>query len=216
MNYVDASKHNFLLSTSGTAVIPTRTHKISVFQRVSIASALVVSTILAASDLKAATQNASNEDSQSTDSTPSKLKSALTKLPIAAPDGIPKSDYLIDPGPFTAKVSRSKDGRTLILSNGLIRRVWRLSPNGACVAFDNLMTDQAMLRSVRPEARLTIDGKQLDVGGLVGQPNHAFLAPEWLAKMRANPKAPTARRPSKQESQLRGSHGVKFATQRPT
>ena len=57
------------------------------------------------------------------------------------------------------------------------------------MAFDNLMTGQAMLRSVRPEARVTIDGKSFDVGGLVGQPNHAFLLPEWLENMKADPNA---------------------------
>lgn len=118
-----------------------------------------------------------------------RLLKAVSDLPVAKSVKPPESDYLIDARPFVASVTRSKDGRELILSNGLIRRVWRLSPNGACVAFDNLMTGQAMLRSVRPEARLTIDGKPLDVGGIVGQPNHAFLLPEWLESMKADPQA---------------------------
>ena len=98
-------------------------------------------------------------------------------------------DYLVTVPKRKADVYRSKDGRDLILDNGLIRRVWRVDPNGACVAFDNLMTGQSMLRSVRPEARVTINGVAVDVGGLVGQPNHAYLTPEWLNAMNADPKA---------------------------
>ncbi|MGI9430013.1 MAG: hypothetical protein ACR2NM_15235 [Bythopirellula sp.] len=99
------------------------------------------------------------------------------------------SDYLIQTPQSRAAVYRSNDARELILDNGLIRRSWRIEPNGACVAFDNLMTRQSMLRSVRPEARVTIDGVSLDVGGLVGQPNHAFLTPEWIDAMEADPRA---------------------------
>jgi len=109
---------------------------------------------------------------------------------IDTPDARPASgDYLVKTPLRKAGVFRSGDGRELILDNGLIRRVWRVQPNGACVAFDNLMTGQSMLRSVRPEARVTIDGKAFDVGGLVGQPNHAFLLPKWLDALEADPNA---------------------------
>jgi len=99
------------------------------------------------------------------------------------------ADYLIDSSPFVAKVGRSTSGNEIILDNGLIRRVWRLAPNGACIRFDNLMTGQSMLRSVRPEARVTVDGVQKDVGGLVGQPNHAFLTEAWIDQMVEDPDA---------------------------
>ena len=98
----------------------------------------------------------------------------------------PPSDYLIDPAFAKAAAYRDAEGKELILDNGLIRRAWRLEPNAACVAFDNLMTGQSILRSVRPEARLTIDGIDFNVGGLVGQPNHAYLLPEWLDRMKAD------------------------------
>ncbi|MGI9456633.1 MAG: hypothetical protein ACR2NU_08730 [Aeoliella sp.] len=98
-------------------------------------------------------------------------------------------DYLVHTPDHKAGVFRSRDSRELILDNGLLRRVWRIAPNGACVAFDNLMTGQSMLRSVRPEARVTINSVPIDVGGLVGQPNHAYLTPEWLDAMQADPKA---------------------------
>jgi hypothetical protein len=57
------------------------------------------------------------------------------------------------------------------------------------VEFRNLMTDETILRAVRPEASLTIDGRRYDVGGLRGQPDQAYLRADWLESMTANPKA---------------------------
>lgn len=51
------------------------------------------------------------------------------------------------------------------------------------------MTGQSILRSVRPEARVVIDGVVYNVGGLVGQPNHAYLTDDWLDAMKAEPGA---------------------------
>lgn len=115
----------------------------------------------------------------------------LQSLPVIEQDvgNRTSADFLIDPSSFQTRVGRNKAGTELVIDNGLLRRSWRVAPNGACVGFDNLMTAQSMLRSVRPEARVTIDGIQLDVGGLVGQPNHAFLRPDWLQAMQADPKA---------------------------
>ncbi|MFT5154146.1 MAG: hypothetical protein ACI841_004153, partial [Planctomycetota bacterium] len=99
------------------------------------------------------------------------------------------ADWLIDPAPYVASIERSKDERSLILSNGLIRRVIRIDPAGATVALDNLVTGNPVLRSVRPEAKLTIDGVDYEVGGLEGQSNHAFLRPKDLDHLTENPDA---------------------------
>lgn len=115
----------------------------------------------------------------------------LDSISIASSEAreLSQTDYLIDAKPFRATVTRDDAGRTITMQNGLIRRVWRVAPGGACVAFDNLMTGQAMLRSVRPEARVTIDGQAYEVGGLAGQRNHAFLTPEVLDELTANPES---------------------------
>ncbi|MDG1890970.1 MAG: alpha-galactosidase [Verrucomicrobiota bacterium] len=111
---------------------------------------------------------------------------AILALPVLqASDGKNTRDYLIDASGYKARVGRSADGRTLYMDNGLIRRSWRVAPNGACVGFENLINGQSMLRSVRPEARITINGTPHEVGGLVGQPDHAFITPEWLDAMKA-------------------------------
>ncbi len=54
---------------------------------------------------------------------------------------------------------------------------------------DILTTGQTVLRGVKPEALVTIDGLSYEVGGLKGQPNYAYLAREWLDQMQADPRA---------------------------
>ncbi len=101
----------------------------------------------------------------------------------------PKSDWLIDPSPFVAKVSQSTDGRDLELANGLLRRVIRVQPNAGTIAFDNLMTGASLLRSVRPEGEIELNGRKLPIGGLSGQTVHNYLAPSWLEGLKAEPGA---------------------------
>lgn len=103
-------------------------------------------------------------------------------LPVAA-------DWLVDPAPFRAEAREHADRHEIELSNGLIRRTFRTAPNAATVALDNLACDRAELRSVRPEASVTINGVEYAIGGLVGQPIHNYLLPEWLDAMKSDPKA---------------------------
>jgi hypothetical protein len=78
-------------------------------------------------------------------------------------------DWLLTPPKERATIKRSADGREVTMANGLIRRVWRLSPDAATFAFDALMTGASLIRGVKPEAELELDGHHYDVGGLVGQ-----------------------------------------------
>ncbi len=98
-------------------------------------------------------------------------------------------DWLIDPSPFPAVFSTNGVAGEISLENGLVRRAFKLSPDEATVAFDNLMTGESILRSVRSEAQLTLDGKSFNVGGLTGQPINNFLTRAWLAQMGADPAA---------------------------
>lgn len=95
-------------------------------------------------------------------------------------------DWLIDGRRAVAEVREIAEGaREVVLENQLIR----LTPNAATVAYDNLMTGQAELRSVRPEARVMLDGHEYDIGGLVGQPIHNYMLAPRLATMTADPSA---------------------------
>jgi hypothetical protein len=111
--------------------------------------------------------------------------------PGAGPQPFPRpaTDWLLARESFPAVATTHADGRELTLGNGLVRRTWRLQPDAACVALDNLMTGASLLRAVRPEAELVLDGTRYPVGGLRGQPDHAWLAEGWLDTMTADPAA---------------------------
>ena len=96
-------------------------------------------------------------------------------------------DWLVNPVKVKAGVLRSEDGKDILLYNGLVKRVFRMSPNLACVDYSNVKTGQQLIRSVREEARLTIDGKTYRIGGLSGLKEKAYLRKEWLDSLYANP-----------------------------
>lgn len=107
------------------------------------------------------------------------------------PDWPSKSvlDWLLDGSPFEADVYQGHDPNEILLSNGLIRRTFRLAPNAATIGLDNLMTGENILRGVKPEAEITINGVNYEVGGLKGQTNYAFLRPEEIDQLKADPSA---------------------------
>lgn len=90
------------------------------------------------------------------------------------------ADWLVTPVVEKAEIYRSADGRDVILHNGLLQRTFRIVPDVACTDFKNLSNGQQLLRAVSPEARLVIDGKTYQVGGLKGQTEKAYLRPEWV------------------------------------
>ncbi|MFM1920903.1 MAG: hypothetical protein RLZZ303_2537, partial [Candidatus Hydrogenedentota bacterium] len=108
----------------------------------------------------------------------------LDALPVWTPPEVSaQKDWLVHDITESAGAYRSADGRELVLDNGLIRRTFRLAPNAATVGYDNLMTGESVIRAVRPEARVSLNGVAYDVGGLTGQPNHAYLKREWIDAM---------------------------------
>jgi hypothetical protein len=48
------------------------------------------------------------------------------------------------------------------------------------------MTDTQLLRTVMPEATVTLDGKTYRVGGLYGQKERAYFKKEWLKDLEAS------------------------------
>ena len=98
-----------------------------------------------------------------------------------------KNDWVINGKNYIGKVTRSDDGKEIILSNGLIERSFRIAPNLATISIKNLVTSQNYLRSVRPEAKITVDGHKFNIGGLTGQPVHSYLLPEWIDNLKNEP-----------------------------
>ncbi len=107
-------------------------------------------------------------------------------LPFPPP---PPEDWLLASEPAPARLLRSPGTNEVALENGLIRRTFRLAPEGATVGFDDLRTGVGWLRAVKPEASVTIDGREYPVGGLTGQPDHAYLLPAWIDQLRPTPNA---------------------------
>lgn len=91
-----------------------------------------------------------------------------------------QTDWLLAPVKQKATIEKSKDGKEITLYNGLVKRCFRITPNIACVDYSNLVTGQQLLRSVSAEARLVINGVTVNVGGLYGQKEKAYLLPAWL------------------------------------
>jgi hypothetical protein len=95
-------------------------------------------------------------------------------------DQLNVKDWLIHTPTQKAGVYSSKDGKDIILYNGLVKRTFRLSPNLTCFDYKNLSSGQQLLRAVRPEAVVTINGLEYVVGGLIGQKEKAYLMPSWI------------------------------------
>ena len=95
------------------------------------------------------------------------------------------ADWLLGGVKEKAGVYGTRDGRDVVLYNGLVKRVFRLQPNLACTDITNMSSGQQLLRSVRPEARVTIDGREFRVGGLQGLTEHAYFMPAWIDSLRA-------------------------------
>lgn len=113
-----------------------------------------------------------------------KIAEKVAKLPPVANvvKNPPQADWLVTPDPWPAGVYSSMDAARpeIVMTNGLISRTWRLEPNAATVAYDNLMTNETVIRGVKPEAIIELDGKQYKIGGLEGQVEYGYLRQEWV------------------------------------
>lgn len=98
-------------------------------------------------------------------------------------EGVMQDDWLVGKIKRKAAFYRSTNNKEVILSNGLIRRIFSINPACATVAIDNLMTGESELRAVRPEAVITVNGIAYNVGGLNDQPVQNYLSGDFLEKM---------------------------------
>lgn len=111
------------------------------------------------------------------------------QYPIYDPEAIKsRQDWLIRAPAAKTAFYKTKSG-DLVLSNGLISRIFNLDRGGATIGMENLMTGEHLLRSVRPEALVEINGMALPVGGLKGQPIHNYLLESWLPGLQQDPEA---------------------------
>ena len=120
------------------------------------------------------------------------MSMALLLLPLAslmAAEGRPRADWLVAPVKLHAALEQNASRTELVLSNGLVSRTLRVAPNACSIDYRNLVTGPGLVRGVKPEAVLVLDGQRVEVGGLVGQPDYAYLAKTWLEEMTSSPDA---------------------------
>lgn len=102
-------------------------------------------------------------------------------LPLSQTD----YDWLIDDSRVIASVYKKDNGRDIVLTNGLISRVFRISPNLATIDYINHMTGESLLRSVSNEGKLHIDGASISIGGLSKQPEYGYTMMKWVDELQA-------------------------------
>lgn len=101
---------------------------------------------------------------------------------------VDEADWLVNDVQSKAGIY-NKDNREVVLANGLVHRAIRILPNGATVDFKNLVSGESMLRGIKPEATITLDGIEYHVGGLEGQTEYGYLLPQWVHFMTSNSNA---------------------------
>ena len=114
-----------------------------------------------------------------------KMRAKLESLPVANYSTTAKceDDWLINADRFKAGVWAGEDGKSILISNGLVSRVFRITPNLATINIVNQMSNESMLRAVSSEGELTINGIRWHLGGLDGQPERGYLKSEWIEQM---------------------------------
>ncbi|PZX46022.1 hypothetical protein LV85_04389 [Algoriphagus chordae] len=90
-----------------------------------------------------------------------------------------ENDWLLFDKSYPAELITTSENE-LTISNGLVQRSFYLAPNLVCYDFKNLMNGEQLLRSVLPEAEVTIDGKKYVVGGKLELPEKGYFLKEWL------------------------------------
>ncbi len=113
---------------------------------------------------------------------------SLLIIVILSPEAA-SADWLVNPVKEPVRIEKRLNDNEIVLNNGLISRTFRLSPNAATVAYENLMTGESIIRGVKPEAIVELDGIKCEVGGLQGQVEYAYLLPEWVDSLTGNPDA---------------------------
>ena len=92
-------------------------------------------------------------------------------------------DWLVQDVNKPVKVTEKNSGKDLVLSNGLIERVFRVVPNMTTTSLRYINGGDEFIRGVKPEAIITINSIEYKIGGLNGQPDYGYLNPDWLNQM---------------------------------
>lgn len=113
-----------------------------------------------------------------------KLEKKVKELPsMQLPIEKAKTDWLINNSNYQSKVYQTHNSKDLVLTNGLVSRVFRIYPNLATIDLINHMTGENMLRAVSNEGIVKIDDKTYTLGGLDGQQEFGYTQYKWVDSM---------------------------------
>lgn len=114
-----------------------------------------------------------------------RLSRDIAALPVydAAPSDRIPYDWLIHPNRSRSGVYRTPDGQGIVVANDMVSRTFRITPALATVAYTNRMLGESLLRAVSNEGDVWVDGRRWSIGGLVGQPERAYLRPDWIEQL---------------------------------
>ena len=94
-----------------------------------------------------------------------------------------QSDWLINK--VTTPVTIEREANSITISNDIISRTWYVGESIGCISFKNLCSDAEFVRSIQPEAIVTIDGKEYQVGGILHDKVHNYIDTKWLPEMKS-------------------------------
>ncbi|MEO5716817.1 MAG: LamG domain-containing protein [Luteolibacter sp.] len=102
------------------------------------------------------------------------------------------ADWLIapptEPTSIQLRVDENKQSAQVLITNGLVSRTFHITDNNiGCISLRRIDKDIEFVRAIKPEARICLDGNWLEVGGLTGAPDQAFLTPAWLPLLHSKP-----------------------------
>lgn len=105
---------------------------------------------------------------------------ALLCLSLPSFSQTSSGDWLVDGKARKAEVIQLNPTE-IQLRNGLVQRTFFLSPSPACYDFTNLMTGDQLLRTIMPEAKVTLNGKSYEIGAKLDFKEKGYFKKEWLA-----------------------------------
>lgn len=112
----------------------------------------------------------------------------LQSLPEYDPAIRNNTDWLVKKVDTKSSLYRWGTDR-LVLTNGIVSRIFSVRPDGSSSGLDLLTTQKSFLRAIKPEAVITIQGIMIRIGGLLDQPVMNYFKYEWLTTMHKDPLA---------------------------
>jgi len=85
-----------------------------------------------------------------------------------------ESDWLVVAVKAPVRLEKHADRKEIVLTNGLVSRTFRTAPNFATIDYTNLMTGATVIRGVKPEAAIELDGQRLD-GQIIFAKNEGLI-----------------------------------------